>query len=143
VDDLSSVPGIVALGAAGVGVLALLLALVLAFKLRRLRRAQAVVLGEEQRDLVGHAARLESGFTELRDWVEEALGALGGALREVPAPLLALALVLWLTTALVTAETPRFRAPLDPFLLIAAALGVVALSRAAAPRRAAAGAAAR
>lgn len=72
-DSLTSTEGIVSLAAAGMGAMALLLAIVLAVKLRRLRQAQQAVLGEDgQRDLVEHAARLERGFTELRDWVEEA-----------------------------------------------------------------------
>ena len=54
--DLTTTQGIVALAAAGVGALALILALVLAFKLRRLRAAQKAVLGADgQRDLVTHA----------------------------------------------------------------------------------------
>ena len=73
-DDLSSTTGIVALAAGGVGVLALVLGTVLAVKLRRLRAAQTAVLGPAgQQDLVTHAARLEAGFTDLREWVEEAL----------------------------------------------------------------------
>ena len=72
--DLTTTQGIVALAAAGVGAVALLLALVLAFKLRRLRAAQKAVLGEGgQRDLVVHAQQLEKGFTDLRDWVEESI----------------------------------------------------------------------
>src|SRR3954471_14717268 len=72
--DLTTTQGIVALAAAGVGALALILALVLAFKLRRLRGAQRAVLGEDgQRDLVTHAQQLEKGFTDLRDWVEESI----------------------------------------------------------------------
>ena len=73
-NDLSSTQGIVALAAAGVAVVALLFAIVLAFKLRRLRASQQVVLGSHgQRDLVAHSERLETGFVELRDWVEEVL----------------------------------------------------------------------
>jgi hypothetical protein len=73
-DDLTTTQGIVALGAAGVGALALILALVLAFKLRRLRSAQKAVLGPDgQRDLVTHAQQLEKGFTDMRDWVEESI----------------------------------------------------------------------
>jgi hypothetical protein len=73
--DLTTTQGIVALAAAGVGGIALILALVLAFKLRRLRSAQKAVLGGEgqQRDLVVHAQQLEKGFTDLRDWVEESI----------------------------------------------------------------------
>jgi hypothetical protein len=76
-DDLTTTQGIVALAAAGVAVVALLLAVVLAMKLRRLRASQRVVLGEQgQRDLVAHAQRLETGFVDLRDWVEEVLQGL-------------------------------------------------------------------
>lgn len=73
-NDLGTTQGIVALAAAGVAVVALLLAIVLAVKLRRLRASQVVVLGAHgQRDLVAHAERLETGFVQLRDWVEEVL----------------------------------------------------------------------
>jgi hypothetical protein len=76
-DDLLSPEGIVALSAGAVGLVALVLAVVLAVKLRRLRAAQRAVLGETgQRDLVAHAARLENGFVQLRDWVEETAGRL-------------------------------------------------------------------
>jgi hypothetical protein len=73
-DKLTTTQGIVALGAAGVAVIALVLAVVLAFKLRRLRGAQKAVLGTAgQRDLVVHAQQMEQGFTDLRDWVEESI----------------------------------------------------------------------
>ena len=66
--------GIVAVAAAAVALLALLLAVVLAFRLRRLRAAQSAVLGgHERRDLVAHGERLERGFNDLREWVEESL----------------------------------------------------------------------
>jgi hypothetical protein len=73
-DELTTTQGIVALAAAGVGLIALILAAVLAFKLRRMRAAQKAVLGAAgQRDLVVHAQQLEKGFTDLRDWVEESI----------------------------------------------------------------------
>lgn len=76
-NDLTTTQGIVALAAAGVAVVALLLAIVLALKLRRLRGSQRVVLGPHgERDLVSHAERLETGFVDLRDWVEEVLSGL-------------------------------------------------------------------
>ena len=76
-DDFSSAQGIVALAAAGVALLALLVGIVLAVKLRRLRAAQRAVLGGNgQQDLVAHAARLEQAFVELRDWVEETAAGL-------------------------------------------------------------------
>jgi hypothetical protein len=71
VDDLTTTQGIVALAAAGVGVVALLWAIVLAVKLRRLRAAQKTVMGEGQADLVAHAAQIQEAFVQLRDWVEE------------------------------------------------------------------------
>ena len=72
-DALTSTEGIAALAAGGVALVALVLAIVVAAKVRRLRSAQRAVLGEsEQRDLVEHAARLERGFADLRDWVEDA-----------------------------------------------------------------------
>jgi hypothetical protein len=76
-EELTSTEGIVAVGAAAAALAALLLAIVLAVKLRRLRRAQSAVMGPgEQRDLVAHAARLEGAFTDLREWVEEAMARL-------------------------------------------------------------------
>jgi hypothetical protein len=73
-DKLTSLQGIVALAAGGVAVVALLLAIVLAVKLSRMRSAQRAVLGErDKRDLVIHAQELEKGFTDLRDWVEESI----------------------------------------------------------------------
>jgi hypothetical protein len=71
VDDLTTTQGIVALAAAGVGVVALLWVTVLAVKLRRLRAAQKTVMGEGQADLVAHAAQIQEAFVQLRDWVEE------------------------------------------------------------------------
>jgi hypothetical protein len=72
VDELGSTEGIVALAAAATAVAALLFAVVLAIKLRRLRADQRAVLGEDgRRDLVSHAAALEQAFVQLRDWVEE------------------------------------------------------------------------
>jgi Protein of unknown function (DUF4446) len=72
VDDLTSTTGIVAMAAAGVALLSLLLAVFLAVRLRRLRAAQAAVLGANgKNDLVAHAARLEQEFGVLRDWMEE------------------------------------------------------------------------
>ena len=72
-DALTSTEGIAALAAGGVALVALVMAIVLAVKMRRLRSAQRAVLGDgQQRDLIEHAARLERGFAELRDWVEDA-----------------------------------------------------------------------
>jgi len=76
--DLTSTTGIVALAAAAVAVVALLLAVFVAARLRRVRQAQTAVLGENgQRDLVLHAQRLETGFGDLREWVEETMERIG------------------------------------------------------------------
>src|SRR5438874_6461829 len=73
-DSLTTTQGIVALSAAGVAVVALLLAIVLAVRLRRVRVAKRAVLGDgDRRDLVVHAQQLEVGFTQLRDWLEESM----------------------------------------------------------------------
>jgi hypothetical protein len=76
VDDLTTTQGIVALAAGGVALVALIFAVVLAFKLRSLRRAQIAVLGDGARDLVAHSAELDDAFVSLREYVEEALSRL-------------------------------------------------------------------
>jgi hypothetical protein len=76
VDDLTTTQGIVALAAGGVALVALMLAVVLAFKLRRVRAAQRALLGGGEADLVGHAAQVQDAFVQLRDWVEESAARL-------------------------------------------------------------------
>jgi hypothetical protein len=72
VDELTDPAGIAALAAGGVALIALVLALVLALRVRRLRAAQNVVLGGSSReDLVGHAAGLQDAFVALNERVEE------------------------------------------------------------------------
>ena len=75
-EDLTTTPGLVALGAAGLALVALVWAIVLAVKLRRLRAAQRTVLGGSEQDLVAHAAALQEAFVQLRDWIEETAGRL-------------------------------------------------------------------
>ena len=71
-DGLSSTEGIVAVAAGLLALIALAIGVVALIKLRRLRADQRTVLGDAgERDLVDHAARLERGFVELRDWVED------------------------------------------------------------------------
>jgi hypothetical protein len=70
---LSGTDGIVAVAAAGVALVALLACAGLALALRRVRRAQRVVLGERGgRDVVEHAADLDSAFDELHAHVDAA-----------------------------------------------------------------------
>jgi hypothetical protein len=69
--SLTDTQGIVALAAAAVAVVALLGYVALALKVRRLRTAQRVVLGDGERDVVAHAAALQGGFEDLREYVGE------------------------------------------------------------------------
>jgi hypothetical protein len=72
VNDLTDPAGLVALSAGAVALIALVLSLVLALRMRRLRATQQVVLGATGReDLVAHAARLHEAFAQLNDRVEE------------------------------------------------------------------------
>ena len=71
-NDLTEPAGIAALAAGAVALLALIFVLVLAVKLRRLRAAQQVVLGDGGRDdLITHASGLQSAFEVLHGRVEE------------------------------------------------------------------------
>lgn len=70
-DELSSTTGVVALAAGGLALIALLWAVWATVQLRRLKAAQAAVLGEHgQRDLVAHAAELDEAFRALHDHVD-------------------------------------------------------------------------
>jgi hypothetical protein len=79
--SITDTQGIVALAAAAVALVALLGCVALSVSVRRLRRAQRVVLGErEQQDLVAHAAAMQEAFEALRDYVEEMALRLDGRL---------------------------------------------------------------
>jgi hypothetical protein len=79
VKDLTGPVGIVALAAAAGALIALVLALVNALRLRRLRAAQRVVLGPHGRDdLVAHAESLHAAFEALHNRVEEVAERLDG-----------------------------------------------------------------
>lgn len=70
--EFSDGPGIVALVAAGVALVALVWLLVLSLRFRRLRSAQRLVLGEYgQQDLVAHASELQAAFAALHARVDE------------------------------------------------------------------------
>jgi hypothetical protein len=71
VHNLTSTAGIVALAAGGVAVVALLLSIVLAVRLRRVRADQRFVLGDHNQDLVSHAAELEGQFAALYSFVQD------------------------------------------------------------------------
>ena len=70
--SLTDTNGIVALAAAAVAVLALIGCVALMLAVRRMRRAQQLVLGEQgQQDLIAHAARLQEAFEALRLYVDD------------------------------------------------------------------------
>jgi hypothetical protein len=72
VDELTQPAGIAALAAGGVALIALVLAIVLAVKLRRMRADQRAVLGPTgSEDLVSHASSLQEAFQALHARVEE------------------------------------------------------------------------
>jgi Protein of unknown function (DUF4446) len=69
--DLTDTQGVIAIAAAVIAVVALLGCVALALSVRRLRAAQKVVLGEGERDVVAHAAAMQAGFEDLREYVGE------------------------------------------------------------------------
>jgi hypothetical protein len=72
VSQFTDAPGIVALAGAALAALAFILAVVVAFRLRRVRGAQRAVLGEYgQQDLVAHASALQEAFAALHARVED------------------------------------------------------------------------
>jgi DUF917 family protein len=72
VEDLTQPAGVAALAAGALALIALVLAIVLAVKLRRLRADQRTVLGTSGRDdLVAHASTLQHAFEALHGRVEE------------------------------------------------------------------------
>ena len=76
--DLTSTAGIVAIAAGAVAVVALASTTALAFRLRRVRADQRVVLGERREDLVAHAASLQAQFEALSEYVQDAADRLDG-----------------------------------------------------------------
>ena len=76
-DDLTDPAGLVAASAGVLALLSLVVSITLALRVRRLRAAQRVVLGEHARaDLIAHAAGLQAAFQALHDRVEEVAGRL-------------------------------------------------------------------
>ncbi len=70
--ELTETPGIVALAAGALALIACVVAIANAVRLRRVVRAQRVVLGPTRReDLVAHAAGLQDAFAALHARVEE------------------------------------------------------------------------
>jgi hypothetical protein len=74
VGELTTAAGIVALAAAFLAVCALVVCVLLGRRLRRLREAQQVLLGEEgTRDLIAHASDLDRRLAGLGGAVQEAV----------------------------------------------------------------------
>ncbi|HEX3434770.1 MAG TPA: DUF4446 family protein [Solirubrobacteraceae bacterium] len=83
---LTETQGIVALAAAGVALVALICCIGLLMSLRRMRRAQQMVLGDAgQQDVVAHAARIQEAFEALRTYVDDVALRLDGRLAGVEA----------------------------------------------------------
>jgi len=82
--SITDTQGIIAIAAGAVAIVALLACVVLAIAMRRLRRAQRLVLGElGQRDVVAHAAAMQDAFEVLREYVEALASSLDGRLAGV------------------------------------------------------------
>ncbi len=85
---ITDTQGIIAIAAAAVAVVALLCCGFLALSVRRLRRAQRVVMGEAaEQDLIMHAATMQEAFEALREYVEETAIRLDGRLAAVESTL--------------------------------------------------------
>ncbi len=81
--NVTSTAGIVAIGAAALALLALLLSLGLALRVRRVRADQRAVLGDRNQDLVSHAAGLQTQFQALAQEVAQATDQLNDRMRSV------------------------------------------------------------
>jgi hypothetical protein len=82
--SITNTAGIIAIVACGLAVVALLGCVALAVSVRRLRRAQRLVLGDEdQRDVVAHAAGIQEAFEALRASVDDTANRLDGRLARV------------------------------------------------------------
>jgi hypothetical protein len=86
--SITDTQGIVAIAAGAVALIALVSCAVLSVSMRRLRRAQRLVLGEgREQDVIGHAATLQESFEDLRAYVQDTAGRLDGRLADVEAAL--------------------------------------------------------
>jgi hypothetical protein len=71
VDNLNSTAGIVAVAAGAVAVVSVAWSIGLTVAMRKLKAAQRAVLGDSARDLVAHAAHLQSSYESLAQYVED------------------------------------------------------------------------
>ena len=84
---ITDTQGIVALAAAAVAAVALIGCIVLGLSVRRLRAAQRVVLGEQEHDVVAHAAAMQEAFEALREYVDDTATRLDARLAGVESAL--------------------------------------------------------
>lgn len=85
---LTETQGIIAIAALAVAVIALLWCAITASTVRRLRKAQKVVLGDgAERDLIAHGATMQEAFEALQDYVGDVALRLDGRLGEAEAAL--------------------------------------------------------
>jgi uncharacterized protein DUF4446 len=69
---ITNTQGVIAIAAGAVAIVALICCAALLVSVRRLRRAQALVLGEHgEEDVIAHAARLQDAFEALRAYVDD------------------------------------------------------------------------
>ncbi len=86
--DITDTQGIIAIAAAAVALVSLILAITLAVRVRRLHRAQRLVLGAgDERDVIAHAAGMQDAFEALRQYVDDASKRLDERLAAVEAAL--------------------------------------------------------
>jgi hypothetical protein len=71
VDNLNTTAGVVAIASGAVAVVAVSWSVGLTVAMRKLKAAQRAVLGDSARDLVAHAAHLQSSFDSLAQYVED------------------------------------------------------------------------
>jgi hypothetical protein len=83
-DELTSTAGVAALIAGALALIALVLAMVMASRVRRLQNAQRTVLGNSsERDLVNHAVSLQHGFDKLSNEVQSKFDQLDARLANI------------------------------------------------------------
>jgi hypothetical protein len=84
VSSITDAQGIIAIAAAAAALAALVACALLGVSVRRLRRAQRLVLGERQeRDIVDHAASMQEAVENLQEYVEASAAHLDARLASV------------------------------------------------------------
>jgi hypothetical protein len=82
--SITDTQGIIAIAAGAVAIVALIACAALSVSVRRLRRAQRVLLGEHQeQDVVAHAAAIQEAFAELSGYVYDTATRLDARLANV------------------------------------------------------------